>query len=568
MRTLLATRFLTCFLLTGLMAPSVCAQPPTGVIFTEIMPFPPSQLGFPLGQWFELHNTSEEVADLVGCEIQIGETGLGKTFVVSESLPLDPSGFLIVGLTQALALNGGIPMDVAIGLDMALPQFGGFLRLLCQDQLIDEVVYGPNGGLVPQEGISLALEPSAQHSQTNDDLSRWCNSVLPIPGTLVPMFGSPSAPSTACDSDGDGLTEDQGDCDDSQAMVRPGMWERCNGIDDNCNDIKDESPRIDEPVISTIGACAENMPICLGSAGYGWEETGGYEPEEVTCDGVDNDCDGLVDEEMLNACGTCGVLPADECDGDDNDCDGQIDEDAVPPQDFFCSGQGLGVCLNVEPLCSGQWGCSYPMGHQFEETWCDGLDNDCDGQTDEGFGLGTPCMAGLGSCLSQGRLACDADPLMTRCDAPIIPPSAELCGDDEDNDCDGDVDEGFFLGETCFSGEGVCRTAGKFFCSSDGLTYVCSAVPLAPGSEICGNDQDDDCDGYVDEYPCIEAVDSTLTGCSASKPEGLFCVKSAFPLSILIGVVFGILWVLGRWGLKRLEQRGKGRPRDLEPEDR
>ena len=42
------------------------------------------------------------------------------------------------------------------------------------------------------------------------------------------------------------------------------------------------------------------------------------------CNGLDDDCDGLIDEDTdsLNACGGCGMLPAERCDGVDNDCDG------------------------------------------------------------------------------------------------------------------------------------------------------------------------------------------------------------------------------------------------------
>lgn len=548
---------------------AVRGEPLASVVFTEVLSFPPASLGFPLGQWFELHNPSDQPVLLTGCGIQAGEAGMGQTFIITDSVVMMPGAFLVVGLTKAKALNGGIDIDLALGLSMALPRYQGFLRLLCEDQLVDEVTYGVNWGLLPKEGASISLEPTATTEFGNDDVSHWCFSDKQADGATLSLLASPGTHGQACDSDGDGLSEDDGDCNDSDDMVRPGMMERCNGQDDNCNGDTDEAPRIDQPPISTVGACLDNLPLCLGAAGYGWEEAGAYEPVEVSCDGVDNDCDGFVDEEMLNACGSCGPLLPDWCDGLDNDCDDLVDEDATVPFSFTCKGQGVGVCLSVTPQCIGEWTCSYPMGYQEEETLCDGLDNDCDGDTDEGFLLGSPCVSGTGSCASKGSLACATNGKDTRCDAPVVPVSLELCGDDEDNDCDGDIDEGFFLGETCFSGQGACRTAGKFFCSEDGLTSVCSALPLVAGIEVCENDLDDDCDGYTDEFPCSAAVDSTLGGCSSadSPPkQSLFCVKSAYPLSILIGLIVGLLWLLGQWGLKRLEQKGKGGRSTLDPE--
>ncbi len=79
------------------------------------------------------------------------------------------------------------------------------------------------------------------------------------------------------------------------------------------------------------------------------------------------------------------------------------------------------------------------------------------------------------------------------------PTGPERCND-ADDDCDGRVDEAFpNLGQPCRTGRGVCETDGTFRCASDGVSAECAATsPVAPGAEAC-NEQDDDCDGRIDE---------------------------------------------------------------------
>ena len=72
---------------------------------------------------------------------------------------------------------------------------------------------------------------------------------------------------------------------------------------------------------------------------------------------------------------------------------------------------------------------------------CDDIDNDCDGQTDEGFdGIGEACRVGLGQCTNDGILECQEGGYL-RCSVTPGPASAEWCGDQVDNDCDGATDE-------------------------------------------------------------------------------------------------------------------------------
>jgi hypothetical protein len=105
-----------------------------------------------------------------------------------------------------------------------------------------------------------------------------------------------------------------------------------------------------------------------------------------------------------------------------------------------------------------QVGCSAPSGYVLSATSgdcndndpdinsgkteiCDRKDNNCNGQTDEGFNVGQSCTVGVGECARTGQYVCKADSSGTQCNAVAGLPTAEIC-DGKDNDCDGQIDEG------------------------------------------------------------------------------------------------------------------------------
>jgi hypothetical protein len=135
---------------------------------------------------------------------------------------------------------------------------------------------------------------------------------------------------------------------------------------------------------------------------------------------------------------------------------------------------------------------------------CNEEDDDLDGEVDEGFGVGTPCTVGQGACFASGEIVCDLLVELPRCSVSPALPTAEQCNGIDDN-CNYAIDEIFDIGVLCVEYVGLCPALGARVCADDGQSTQCDFVPPTPVNEAC-NGQDDDCDGQIDNgFPIGEA---------------------------------------------------------------
>ena len=312
--------------------------------------------------------------------------------------------------------------------------------------------------------------------------------------------------------------------------------EMCDGLDNDCDGQSDEGNPGGGGLCNTglLGACAVGSFQCQNGSLVCAQTTSS---SSETCDGVDNDCDGQTDEGNPGGGGSCSTgqpgicavgtqtcmnggftcvatnMPgAEQCNGQDDDCDGATDE-GNPGGGVSCSTGQPGVCAAGNTQCSGgALSCVSVQGPSPET--CDNADNDCDGQTDEGNpGGGGSCSTGQPGVCSGGTLQCGGGSLSCVANNG---PSAETCNN-QDDDCDGLIDEGNpGGGGSCSTGQpGICA-AGTLQCGGGSLSCVANNSPT---TEICGNNADDDCDGQTDEG-CNNCVNIAPNATPAVNPGG------------------------------------------------
>jgi N-acetylmuramoyl-L-alanine amidase len=273
-------------------------------------------------------------------------------------------------------------------------------------------------------------------------------------------------------------TKVPGDCADGDPAINPGKPEKCNGMDDDCDGLTDEEGALGCKILfldaDQDGAGVTGSTRCLCAAADGYSATTGGDCDDndpqrspgipETCNGLDDDCDGDVDEEGAGGCTTyyfdedgdgkgvtdlahCFCAPAgkfrgtepgdcndadpavhpgakESCNGIDDDCNGATDEEGATgcsPLYYDADGDGWGVAGKSKCLCheqgkyrapnEGDCDDDDPARNGGAEDVCNGKDDDCDGQTDEEgacavrIGIDPAGGAGSGAC----GCACEDD---------------------------------------------------------------------------------------------------------------------------------------------------------------
>ena len=388
-------------------------------------------------------------------------------------------------------------------------------------------------------------------------------------------YGDPTITDVEC-SQPAGYVADNTDCDDTVASTYPGADEYCNGRDDDCDGTTDEDAALDvltwyrDADADSYGNASVTDIDCAQPAGYVADNTdcddtvaSTYPGADETCNSVDDDCDGTTDEDSAidattwyedadgDSFGNTAVTDvecsqpsgyvadntdcddtvastypgADEyCDAVDNNCNGEVDEDtAVDVVTWYADADGDTFgdpavsdldCDQPSGMVEDNTDCddtaatSYPGADEY----CDGTDNNCDGEVDEDTavdvvtwyedgdsdGHGDPAVADLDCDQPSGFVSLGDDCDDT--DPSIYPGAEEIEYDGIDQDCDTedlcDVDEDDHNALEC----------GGDDCDDDDPTVYTGAT------ETWYDDIDQDCDGLSDYDADYDGHDSETWG--------------------------------------------------------
>ncbi|MFT7622496.1 MAG: subtilase family serine protease [Myxococcota bacterium] len=378
------------------------------------------------------------------------------------------------------------------------------------------------------------------------------------------------------------LCEPEGECAsgiykcgaDGGVMCSPGVPEACNELDDDCDGETDEDfPEIGNPCAAGFGACRTVGIWICGDGAATCDATPAAPGAEECGDGLDNDCDGMVDEGCDCSDGEyiiCGIetgacsvgyqpcvngsfagtrqdavkANSESCGTQsDDDCDGSINEGcSCDDGDTRVCGGAAGACAGGTQYCVGGAWSSCVSGDAPTLEECNGIDDDCDGVTDDGCpcaGQDTPCALAPDSCADYVSV-CEAGQPWSPC-GPVPGSEDPDCADDGGG-AQGTGDDGGATTSTGGSATGGSSTTGGNSTtggSGDGgssTTGGATTGGATTGGADGGGDDAGTSDGTVDgDAP--GAVEAASDGGCVASPAGSNTGSTWLLAFLLIGLL-------------------------------
>ncbi|WP_242121693.1 MopE-related protein [Aestuariivivens sediminicola] len=311
------------------------------------------------------------------------------------------------------------------------------------------------------------------------------------------------------DVDGDGYSTAGGDCNDNNASIYPGATEiPDNGIDEDCDgaDLLTWYLDADGDTFGDINTptLANTQPADYVSDNTDCNDADANVNPDATevCDGIDNDCDGLVDDADPSVTGQTTYYV-------DGDGDGY--GDASDAGALYCFDPGAGFSLSNTD-CNDANNAIYPGATEIPDN---GIDEDCDGADlltwyldSDGDTFGDSNTTTLANSQPADHVSDNTD--CNDADANVNPDATEVC-DGIDNDCDGLIDDNdpSVTGQTTFyrdsdnDGYGDANDTVQACAAPVGYVSVsgdCNDANMAvnpDATEVCDG-IDNDCDGLTD----------------------------------------------------------------------
>ncbi len=398
-----------------------------------------------------------------------------------------------------------------------------------------------------------------------DDIDNDCDDVTDedIPTWYLDRdgdgYGDDETAETTCEPS-DNYVAEGGDCDDADEDINPDASELCDGLDNDCDEDTDGWLAVDsarwyaDADGDGYGDAATDIYACDAPEGYTDADTDCDDADATThpdaeerCDDEDDDCDDESDEDAIDAAtwyadtdgDTFGdpAVSTTSCEApegyvaDNTDCDDSEADEGWPTWYLDRDEDGYGDDETTESACE-------PSAYYVTEGGdcddadeaikpdatevCDGLDNDCDGDTDgwlavdgarwyadaDGDGYGDAATDTYACDAPDGYIGDDMD--CDDADATAHPGAGETC-DDTDDDCDGETDEDAADAPTWYT-----DTDGDGYGDAVSTIAACDApeghvadntdcddtdAAVSPGAtELCDElDADEDCDGLTDD---------------------------------------------------------------------